>query len=136
MASRCSKSIFRVVALGALLAAGCGGGASVESFHPAKDLARDALTTALEAWQGGREKPGVIEETDPEVSISDGTWASGGKLKSYEIVEDLPGDAPRKFSVKLTLEGEAAPKDVIYVVVGKNPLWVMPEDEYNRSGGM
>lgn len=134
--SCCSKSIFRVGALAVLLAAGCGGGATVESFHPAKDLAREALTTALDAWQGGQEKPGVIEDTEPEVSISDGTWAGGAKLKSYEIVEELPGDAPRKFSVKLSLEGEEAPKDVVYVVVGKDPLWVMLDDEYNRSGGM
>jgi len=127
---------FRTFALLILLAAGCGEKTTVESFTPPKDTARDALTAALHAWKSGQAQPGIIENATPKVQMTDPQWADGAKLKDYEIVEALPGDSPRKFSVKLTLEGEAAPAEKTYVVVGKEPLWVMPEDEYNRSGGM
>ena len=124
------------VALLALCTAGCGEKSTVESFTPSKDIAREALTTALDAWQKGQAKPGEVEDAEINVQVADPQWAQGAKLKSYEIVESQPGDSPRKFTVKLTLEGEATPSQRTYVVVGKDPLWVMPEDEYNRSSGM
>ena len=131
-----SRSLFQSAALALLLAAGCSNNPSVESFTPPKDAARDALTAALDAWQSGQAKPGEIEDVTPTVQMNDPRWAKGAKLKSYEIVEELPGDSPRKFSVKLTLEGEAAPAEITYVVVGKQPLWVMPQEEYDRGAGM
>ena len=94
------------------------------------------MTTALTAWQNGQAEPGPIEGATPAVEASDSTWKSGAKLKSFEIAEGLAGDSPRKFLVKLTLEGAAAPKEVTYVVVGKDPLQVMSDDEYNRDAGM
>lgn len=118
------------------LLAGCGSGSSVESFHPPADLSREALTAALTAWQEGQAKPDPIETMDPPVQVVDSTWAAGWKLKSFEILEELPSDGPKMFSVKLTLEGAPAPKDVTYVVVGKDPLWVWTKEEYDRSGGM
>jgi hypothetical protein len=66
----------------------------------------------------------------------DPAWASGAKLAKFEIVQDFPGESPRKFSVKLTLDGAAAPQDATYYVVGKNPLQVMNKSEYERTGGM
>jgi hypothetical protein len=119
-----------------LLALGCSGQSSVESFHPKGDVAKDALEAALTAWQNGQLKPGLIEDRDPSVQVQDEAWNAGSKLKSFEIVEALPGDSPRKFTVKLTIEGEAAPAEITYVVVGKNPLHVMREKEYNRDNAM
>lgn len=115
---------------------GCGSGSSVESFHPSANVSRDALTAALTAWQSGQAKPGPIENAKPPVQVADSAWAAGWKLKSFEIVEELPSDGPAMFSVKLTLEGAPAPKEVTYVVVGKDPLWVWTKDEYERSAGM
>jgi len=138
MTCRIQPAVCRGIALCGLLSllAGCGGGASVESFNPKKDEAREALTEALTAWQKGQAEPGPIKDSNPAVQANDSTWRSGAKLKSFEIAQELPGDAPRKFLVKLTLDGEAAPKEVTYVVYGKVPLWVMSEDEYNRDAGM
>ncbi len=117
------------------LVSGCGGGATVESFHPQKDLAREALDTALTAWQNGLEQPGVIDTEEPAVQLVDPAWAAGTKLTGYEVVAELP-DTPRSFTVKLTLEGAAAPEETTYFVVGKDPLQVMRDSEYNRAGGM
>jgi hypothetical protein len=119
-----------------LIIAGCSGQSSVESFHPKGDVAQEALEAALTAWQNGQPRPGLIEDVDPPVQVQDDAWNAGSKLKSFEIVEALPGDSPRKFKVKLTIEGEAAPVDITYVVVGKNPLHVMREKEYNRDNAM
>ena len=137
MSSRNQRRLCRAISWLAFftLLAGCSSQATVESFHPDQDLARGALETALTTWQNGQEKPGLIETTEPAVQVTDPAWEAGSKLKSFEITV-LPGDTPRKFSVKLSLEGAAAPEEITYVVVGKDPLWVMRDSEYNRSGGM
>ena len=109
----------------ALLLAGCSGGSSPESFHPKGDAAREALSAALTAWQNGETKDELRESTDPAVEVAEPAWVDGTKLKSFEIVEDLTDDMPRKFSVNITLEGAAAPENVTYVVVGKDLLWVL-----------
>ena len=139
MICRIQPVLCRGIALCGLLSlfAGCSGGkSSVESFNPQEDTAREALTEALTAWQNGQSEPGEIEGTEPRVQANDSTWRSGAKLKSFEIAEELAGDNPRKFRVKLTLEGVDAAREVTYVVVGKDPLHVMSDDEYNRDAGM
>ncbi len=138
MTCRIQPAVCRGIALCGLLSllAGCGDKTSVESFNPEEDAAREALTTALTAWQNGQAEPGDIKGAEPAVQANDSTWKSGAKLKSFEIAEELSSDLPRKFLVKLTLDGVAAPKEVTYVVYGKVPLWVMSEDEYNRDAGM
>jgi hypothetical protein len=115
------------------LAAGCGRGSSAESFHPAEDAAEEALTSALTFWQNGQTKEELSENTDPEVQVAEPKWDAGSKLKHFEILEALPGAMPRKFSVQITLEGATAPENVTYVVIGKDPLWVMSEQEYARG---
>ncbi len=138
MKCRIQPAVCRGIALCCLLSllAGCSGKTSVESFNPAKDEAREALTEALTAWQEGQAEPGVVKDSDPPIHANDSTWRSGAKLKSFEIAQELPDKAPRKFLVKLTLDGVPAPKEVTYVVYGKVELWVMSEDEYNRDAGM
>jgi hypothetical protein len=131
----CPWQWIRPLTLFAFLA-GCGGNATVESFHPKQDLARGALDAALTAWKNGLEKPGLIESEEPAVQLVDPAWAAGTKLTTYEVVAELPGKAPPAFTVKLTLEGAAAPEETTYFVVGKDPLQVMRESEYNRAGGM
>jgi hypothetical protein len=120
------------------LLAGCGGRTTVESFHPHEELARAALDTALMAWQNGLAKPGLIDSDtdDPSVQLVDPAWAVGTKLTSYEVVAELSGQTPPAFTVKLTLEGAASAEETTFYVVGKDPLQVMRDSEYNRSGGM
>lgn len=140
MTCRTQPALCRGIALCGLLSllAGCSGGqTSVESFHPKGDTAREALTIALTAWQSGQAEPGDIKDAKPPVQASDSTWKGGAKLKSFEIAEASPeGSGPRKFKVKLMLDGAAEPKDVNYFVVGKETLQVFSEDEYNRDAGM
>jgi hypothetical protein len=119
-----------------MLVAGCGSHPTVESFHPQNDLAREALDTALTAWQNGLEKPGLIESEEPAVQLVDPAWANGARLSSYEVVAELPGQKPPAFTVKLTLDGAATAEETTFYIVGKDPLQVMRESEFNRSGGM
>ena len=90
MNCRIQPALCRGIALCGLLSllAGCGGQTSVESFHPQEDVALDALTEALTAWQNGQAEPGDIKDAEPAVQASDSTWKSGAKLKSFEIAEE------------------------------------------------
>lgn len=116
--------------------AGCGGGNTEKSFIPPVASARDGLTAALKAWQDGSAKPGRIDGTVP-LQVIEPLWSAGKKLQTFEIVkEESTPDSPSKFTVKLTLEGATEPRDMVYVVVGKDPLWIMPEAEYQRNAGM
>jgi hypothetical protein len=127
-----------VVALGllALAAAGCGNGGQ-GSFAPSEDAARKALDASLAAWQGGMPKPGPIDGATPPVQAVDSRWAKGELLQSYEILQEEPQTGvPRVFSVKLTMKAPAASKTVKYFVVGKEPLWVYREDDYQLPAGM
>lgn len=133
------RSLCRGVVLLALVAliAGCSGQSTVESFYPSADTAEDALTAALTAWQNGEAKPGPSLKVDKvRVEVHDDLWEGGAKLKSFEIVDEVLSEGPRKFSVKLTLEGDSATKDITYVILGKDPLIVMSENQFNHIGDM
>jgi hypothetical protein len=124
-----------ILAAGGLIA-GCGNNATVDSFIPEDITAKEALEKALTAWQNGQEKPGSLPGGKTEIRVADERWSHGAKLKNFEIGEPLEEDGPARFPVKLTLEGAAAPEEEIYIVVGKNPLWVWTKAEYERSAGM
>jgi hypothetical protein len=119
-----------------MLVAGCGSNTE-KSFHLPATTSRDALTGALDTWKAGREKPGLLDEFEPGLQVADPSWTDGKKLQSYEIIgeEQIP-DGPQKFTVKLTLTDVAEPQTVTYVVLGKDPIWIMREEEYSRPSGM
>ncbi|HEY3967533.1 MAG TPA: hypothetical protein VGM05_23435 [Planctomycetaceae bacterium] len=112
---------------------GCGSPATVESYHPEEMTAKDALEKALTAWQNGEAQliPG-----EPKIHVADERWVKGAKLKSFEIGEVLDEDGPAKFPVKLTFEGAAEPENETYMIIGKDPLWIMSKAESERSAGM
>lgn len=115
---------------------GCGG-ESVSSYHPTGSTAREALVFALETWKGGREKAGTIEGRTPAVLAQDSVWDSGKRLESYQIGTEHPGtDGPTKFSVELRYANEAAPSPAEYFVFGKDPLWVVRDQDYLKMSGM
>ena len=117
-----------------LVVAGCGGGSSsVSSFHPKGSSAKTALTTALEAWKSGREKPGKIETSKPVLEVQDSVWEAGRKLKDFQIGDEQTStDGPTRFKVQLTFDGEPAKEDAEYYVFGKNPLYVSRDKDYQR----
>ncbi|HET6879401.1 MAG TPA: hypothetical protein VFI31_04575 [Pirellulales bacterium] len=115
---------------------GCAKQADVKDYIPADEVARQALTTALDAWKAGK-SPDQVEASKPAVSVQDKQWSGGAKLTAYEIVGPATGDDQhRRFTVKLTLAGAAAPQETTYVVFGKDPLWVMSGESYERMSGM
>jgi hypothetical protein len=121
-----------------LILSGCGGaGGSVASFQPTGTTAKSALTTALDAWKSGREKPGTIDSSKPAVQVQDQIWDSGRKLKEFQIGDEIPSaDGPTRFKVKLTFDsGEPASEEAEYVVFGKDPLWVCRDKDYQKMTG-
>ena len=114
--------------LALLCAAGCSGRSNTE-FIPAEDYARSALEKALTAWQNGQ--PPHIMDVSPAVEAVDRRWKNGAKLANYEILTEESHNGAPSFSVKLTLKQPASEKTVLYIVVGKDPLWVYSEEEYN-----
>lgn len=100
---------------------------------PPEEAARAALTSALDSWKKG-EQPGEVAGTTPVVRVEDFLWKSGAKLLQYEILGVVAGEAPPQFNVRLTVEGTSA-SEVKYVVVGKDPVWVFRDKDYERTSG-
>lgn len=116
-------------------AVGCGR-ADVKDFIPADELARKCLTAGLDAWKAGK-TPEAIDATGPAVNMQDEQWKEGKKLEQYEIVGPEKGDDQNlRLRVKLSLAGETAPKEVVYVIYGKDPMWVLSEASYAKMSGM
>jgi len=114
--------------------AGCGTGGT-ERFIPPEQTSRQALEAALTAWQEGK-PPGPVADGKPSINAVDSKWRAGQKISKWEIVGEEPGSGPTFYSVRLTLKGSAKEQVVRYVVVGRDPLWVYREDDYQTGAGM
>lgn len=121
--------------LGCWVIPGCGGS---PSYTPPEGAARSALEAALEAWKGGA-KAGSVKNPPAglaKVQAVDSDWSAGRKLAAYEIVgETASGQGPMQFDVKLTIRNQK-PKEVAYFVVGRDPVWVFRDKDYQQSKGM
>ena len=121
---------------GLLMSGGCGGDAG--HLVPADELARQALTTALDAWKAKQVAGGELQlPQGPKVNALDIDWRSGRSLDSYEITQALPVEpnSPRMFSVRIACDGEE-PKDAIYHVIGADPVWVFRDEDMKKTTGM
>lgn len=128
--------LWRSLVLLVIALAGCGGAATVSSYHPKGSTAKTALTAALEAWKSGQEKPGSITNQKPAVEVQDSVWGSGRKLKGFQIGEEQSSkDGPTRFSVELTYADKPETEKADYVVIGKDPLWVMRDQDFQRMSG-
>jgi hypothetical protein len=113
-----------------LLLAGCGGGPPLpQPADPAR--AREALRTALDAWQHG-EQPSALANGSPAVHVNDYDWSAGQKLSRYRIAD---GEARQGvdtcFKVTLTLkdaQGRSVQKTVSYKVGTAPALTVVRSD--------
>jgi hypothetical protein len=116
--------------------AGCARKTDVKDYIPPQEAARQALTTALDAWKNGK-TPDQIGASNPAVLAQDIQWRDGKKLTAYEIVGPATtGEGEnRQFTVKLTLGG-GAPQETKYIVVGKDPIWVFSEESFQKTSGM
>jgi hypothetical protein len=98
----------------AALCPGCGG---LEPTDP--DLARQTLSTALDAWREGRftdELTGV----SPPITVADPAWKAGYKLSSYQLVDGAKEVGfDLKIPVELSLQdpkGKSVKEKVSYTV--------------------
>lgn len=124
-----------IFAFSALAAGGCRG-PDVKDYIPPQEAARQALAAALDAWKEGK-TPETIGASDPKIEVQDKQWRAGKKLTAYEIIGPTKGPDPNaRFEVRLTLAGVAVPQQTVYIVVGKDPLWVFSEESYNKASGM
>ena len=114
---------------------------SVKDHMPPAAAAEKAVVTALTAWQAGK-PPGVLEPEQPDsptVHAVDSEWLAGKKrLAKFEAVEQLPNaDGPPKFKVRLTYQQSSETIEAIYFVVGKNPLLVYRDADFEtKATGM
>jgi hypothetical protein len=109
--------------------AGCARDDPRARFTPPEGVARQALDSALTAWREGR-PPGPVEGTSPVVQMVDSHRRPGQKLLDYTVLGPAPGDAPRVFAVRLTLDAPREEKRVRFAVLGIDPLWVMRYEDY------
>lgn len=124
-----ARQAFAALALAACVATGgCGRGNPAARFVPAEGAARGAIVAGLDAWKAGT-PAGEVPGTKPLVHVVDSYRDPGEKLVGYEILGEVPGDAPRCFAVDLRFEPPRTEK-VRYVVVGIDPLWVFRMEDY------
>jgi hypothetical protein len=129
-----ADKMFRLIAL--LLAFGlifgCSG-APEKKYIPSADAARTTLETALEHWKSGA-KHGRIDDKIA-IDVFDARWQNGRKLESYEILDEEISEGPKIFVVKMKLDEDKQEKEVKYYIVGKNPLMVFREQDYQKASG-
>jgi hypothetical protein len=118
------------------LLAGCSS-PSKEDYIPSQDVGKQAIETALTAWQVGKPMERIENPDGIAVQPQDTEWKNGKKLAGFSIGEELPStDGPKQFAVRLTFQGSATPVDTVYFVVGRDPLWVFRDRDYQRTTGM
>jgi hypothetical protein len=114
---------------------GCGGASN--AHQPSASTARAALDSALSAWKNG-EAADTLAAKSPSVQAVDTHWRAGAKLESYEVVKEAPGDGDQRFTVLLaendskTKATGSAKKEVTYIVIGRDPVWVYRDEDYTR----
>jgi hypothetical protein len=120
-----------VLMLPLAFAVGGGCGNRTPNQVPSSGDGRQALEAALTAWQNGH-PVGRIDNASPPVQAVDSGWGKGQKLTSYEILDEVSRtDGRRCFKVRLYLQKPSDTQEVHYLVVGKSPLWVFREEDYN-----
>lgn len=116
--------------VGAVLIAGCSQ-ASGNRFIPPEQQARQTLETTLTAWQQGQSLSPVAGSSTPAIEFVDSHRKEGQQLKAFGVLSMVPGDGPRVFIVRLTLENPAEEVTARYVVVGADPLWVIRAEDFD-----
>ena len=115
-----------------LAAGGCGNGGG---SPPSDEVARTALEASLKTWRDGG-RPGTVAGTDPPVQVLDTPWGLGDRLASYEILGEETGTAAKTFDVRLVLAKPERVQEVKYYVIGRGPVMVFRDEDYQRNINM
>src|SRR5579875_1299020 len=127
----CSRGVGIWFLVWAWSISGCG--PKAPNYVPPPDTARQALETALNAWQSGQPVGKTIERTSLRVQTVDSGWGKGQKLTRYEILEEVARpDGKRCFKVRLHLQKPQSIQEVHYLVVGKSPMWIFRAEDYQN----
>ncbi len=122
------RFLFLVVSL---MPCGCGKFDRSPQFIPSVTVAESAVKAGMEAWKKG-EPVGLVQGvTKPSVHVVDSHRKSGQQISGYEILGEVPGNAPRCFAVKAKLSGSETTERLRYIVVGIDPLWVFRQEDYD-----
>ena len=128
--------LIRCYLLIVVFAGGCSS-ASHDDYLPSEDVGRQAIDTALSAWQAGMPMERIESETKVAVQAQDSDWKAGKKLTGFSIEKELPStEGPKQFAVRLTFDGEAEPVDTVFYVVGRDPIWIFRDRDYKKTTGM
>ncbi len=91
-----------------------------------------ALVASLDAWKADRRASGVLIGSKPSIGVVDST-RTARPLLGYEILGPLMVvEKSRPFAVRLSLD---APRETVatrYLVVGRDPLWVFRQEDFER----
>ena len=109
---------------------GCQKAQTNADFIPSQRQSQEALTIALDAWKAGT-PGGPVPGTSPMVHMTDSSRVSGQTLDDYQILGDVPGNAPRCIAVRLKLSNPAEEKRERFVIVGIDPLWIFRHEDYD-----
>lgn len=113
------------------------GGVGPEAFVPTPELARSALSASLQSWRDGRPR-GPVSVNAPAlalrvtVEVSDSYRSPDRPLQAFEILGPVGTSDVRAFAVRLSFDNPREEQVVRYLVVGKNPLWVFRQEDYER----
>jgi hypothetical protein len=98
---------------------------------PDPGQARQALISALEAWQRG-EKAADLQSRDPALHVADADWRQGCQLQGYKI---LHGQEDRASSLRVPVSlslrdsrGKTTEKRVAYLVGTRPAITIIRED--------
>lgn len=105
------------------------------STNPSTDTARTALVAALDAWRDGK-NPIDLAERNPPVQVIDTEWVGGRKLASYQIIREEPSETDKRFAVKLTYATPPTEAEVVYIMIGSQPVSVFRDADFTRSMNM
>lgn len=122
---------FAVVCLCGAGLSGCGQPDRSPQFIPSPSVAESAVKSGMESWKKGEPAGPVPGTSGPAIHVIDSHRKSDQHLDRYEILGEVPGNAPRCFAVKAHLTNPDKEERLRYIVVGIDPLWVFRQEDYD-----
>jgi hypothetical protein len=98
-------------------------------FLPDWTEAREALDSALKAW---RDAPSPMPASfdSPSVKFLDKHRRPDQRLETFAVLGQSDIENARQFTVRLRLEPAGSSELVRYVVMGRNPVWVIRLEDF------
>lgn len=114
-------TVLSTAVIACLALTGCGKGLTAKDLTLDKSLAKQSLTTALDAWKKG-ETADSLKSRQPAITVADLNWKSGAKLTDYKVLGERDAGVNLIVDVELTLDkgGEQSVRKTEYTV-GTSP---------------